>query len=326
MLAVLRFDVELLFAGVGDEILVLHGGAESVTQHLQPVCRQVRRRHEWPADALPGIEELQRLLLLGVAREVDNVWRPVKIDRWFDAAIKQYVDLLGGDPVRALADDAVEALADAVDLVALHRQEHVGRRREARDQLELGAEDAVERLRVGVGAGAGAGIADDELAFLKLLESLHLGACHRDTNICLQRWRAKPSHPERVETGAGSTGEWPERSVARYDAEHCAVLRRDGIDVIGSIEAAAARHVLGHHVRGPRQVLAEMASHHTAPRVIAAAGPEPDDHGHVLAGEVWALRGGGCQHDACWAEQSQYGDGDRGGLEHRFLSPGRLFV
>src|SRR5215510_683243 len=286
MLAVLRFDVELLFAGVGDEVLVLHGGAESVTQHLQPVCRQVWWRHEWPPDALSGIEELKRLLFLGVAREVDNVWRPVKIDRWFDAAIKQYVDLLGGDPVRALADDAVEALADAVDLVALHRQEHVGRRREARDQLELGAEDAVERLWVGVGAGAGAGIADDELALLKLLESLHFGARHRDTNIYLQRWRAKPSHPERVETGAGRASKRPERGVARNDAEDGAVLRRDGIDVIGGIEAAAARHVLGHYVRTTRQVLAEMAGHHAAPGIVAAAGPEPDDHGDVLAGEA----------------------------------------
>ena len=31
-----------------------------------------------------------------------------------------------GDPVRPLADHAVEAFADAVDLAALHGQEYVG--------------------------------------------------------------------------------------------------------------------------------------------------------------------------------------------------------
>src|SRR5215467_731095 len=127
MRAVLGLDIELLFARIGDEILVLHGCVEGVAQHLQPVRRQVRWCHERPPDALSGIEEFERLLLLRTAREVDNVWRAVEVDGRHGAAVEQHVDLLAGDPVRALADDAVEALADAVDLVALHRQEHIAR-------------------------------------------------------------------------------------------------------------------------------------------------------------------------------------------------------
>src|SRR5437899_11678289 len=89
MLAVLRLDVELLFGRIGDEILVLHGGAEGVTQHLQPVCRQARRGYERPADPLSGVKKLQRLPLLGVARLIDNERGAMEVDRRLGAAIEQ---------------------------------------------------------------------------------------------------------------------------------------------------------------------------------------------------------------------------------------------
>ena len=43
---------------------------------FKPVGRQVGRRHERPADALPGVKEFEHLLLLGVAREVSTKGTP----------------------------------------------------------------------------------------------------------------------------------------------------------------------------------------------------------------------------------------------------------
>src|SRR5262249_18521475 len=145
-----------------------------------------------------------------------------------------------------------------------------------------------------------AGIADDELVLLQIPEGLHLRASHRDTHIGFGRRRADPRDLERIKTGTGCPGQRSERRVAGNDGEHGAILRRNGEDVVGSIEAAAARHVLWHDVGIARQMLADIAGDHAAPGVIATAGPEPDDHGYVLAREAWSLRGG-------WQERQDAG-------------------
>ena len=56
--------------------------------------RHVGRRHERPADALPGIEELDRLLLLGVAREVEHERHILEVGIGRGAALEQDRDLL----------------------------------------------------------------------------------------------------------------------------------------------------------------------------------------------------------------------------------------
>src|SRR3954470_5092659 len=119
MHAILRIDIALLLGRIGNEVLVLHGGGKGIAQHLQAVSRQIRWRHERPPDALPGIEKLERLFLVGIVAEVDDEWSTVKVDRWLGATVEQHIDLLAGDPVRPLADHTVKALTDTVDLVAL---------------------------------------------------------------------------------------------------------------------------------------------------------------------------------------------------------------
>ena len=285
-------DVELQLLGVRDELGVLHGGGKGRAHRLGDGRRHVGRRDERPSDALAGIEELERLLVLGVLDQVEQERRVLDLGVRLGAGLEQHIDDALVEPVRALAVGAVIALADAVDLAAVDREDHVRRRGEAGDQLELRAEQAVERARIRIGAGADAGIADDRLVLQQIVEGLHLGAAVHEADIGFGRRRAEPGHLERIESRAGEPADRSERRVARDDAHHAAVLRRHRVDVIRRIEAAAARHVLRHHVGLARQVLADVAGDDAAPLVIAAAGPEPDHHRHVAAGEIRLLRQG----------------------------------
>src|SRR5262249_28040038 len=143
--------------------------------------------------------------------------------------------------------DAVEALADALDLAALHRQKHVGGGRESAHQLELGADQLVERLRIRARAGAGTGVAYDQLRPQEVLHGFDRGGVVGDADVGLLRRRADPGQPGRIEAGAGRAGERPERRVAGDDAERGAVLGRDVVEVARGDIAAGARHVLRDH-------------------------------------------------------------------------------
>src|SRR5436853_331284 len=125
--------------------------ASSTAVRSSPTGRAAASHGMTRRSSVTGYELFDQLADLGH----DRVGRGVTLE--------QHVDLLGRDPVGPLADHAVEALADTVDLAALHRQKHVGRGGKAGNELELGAEHSVERLRIGVGAGADAGVADDQL-------------------------------------------------------------------------------------------------------------------------------------------------------------------
>src|ERR1700731_764992 len=126
MLAVFRSDIELLLPGVGQELRIRHGGAEGVTQHREHIGRETWRSQEWATDVRSSIEELGRLPVFRRPREVVHV-RHI-LEGWVRrvAALEQDGDLLVRYPVGALVGDAVEQIADAVDLAALHRQEGGG--------------------------------------------------------------------------------------------------------------------------------------------------------------------------------------------------------
>ncbi len=163
MLAVFRGELQFRIFGFGDEISVLHGRIEGLAQRFEPLRREVWRRDERAADALPGIEEFDRLALLGGAREIEHEWNAAKLGIGRGAALKENRNRLRRDPVRSPHADAVEALADALDLAALHRKKNVGGCRKPADDLEFRSDQRIERLRISACAGAGTGIAEDEL-------------------------------------------------------------------------------------------------------------------------------------------------------------------
>ena len=123
--AVLRLHVKLLALGVGDEVGVRHGLVEGLAQHLQLLGGQVRRGHEGATDSLACIEEGDlRLLLLGLG-QIEHEGR-VHMGIGLGAALEENAHLLGRQPVRPFAGHAVQGLAHAVHLAALHGEEDVG--------------------------------------------------------------------------------------------------------------------------------------------------------------------------------------------------------
>src|SRR5262249_31006894 len=148
------------------------------------------------------IQEFYRLLLIRIAGEIHDKGNALQRRIWFCAALKQHIDLPGVDPVGPLSDHAVEALTDAIDLVALHREEYIRGGGEAGYEFELRADESVERLWIGIGPRANAGIADDQFLLQQILERLHLGACHRNADIGLRGRRSNPGDLERIEARA----------------------------------------------------------------------------------------------------------------------------
>src|SRR5713101_1658237 len=67
-----------------------------------------------------------------------------KIGMRLRAALKQDRDLLVRDPIGMADAHAVEALAETVDLAALHREEDLRRRAEAADDLEPHAQQLAQ--------------------------------------------------------------------------------------------------------------------------------------------------------------------------------------
>ena len=129
--------------------------------------------------------------------------------------------------------------------------------------------------RVRIGAGADAGVADDRLVLEQIIERFHgERLCMKQTLVAVV---GVPSHVnlERVETRAGHAADRSERRVARDDAHHAAVLRRHVVDVVGRVEAAAARHILRHHVGLAREMLADVAGDDAAPLVVPPPAPKP---------------------------------------------------
>src|SRR5262249_55016329 len=114
------------------------------------------------SDALAGIEKFNRLARFGRAREIEHERNAAKLGIRRDAALKQDRNRLRRNPVRPPHADAVEALADALHLPALHRQKNVGGCRKSADDLEFGSDQRVESLRITARAGARTGIAEDQ--------------------------------------------------------------------------------------------------------------------------------------------------------------------
>ncbi len=84
-----------------------------------------------------------------------------------------------------------------------------------------------------------------------------------------------------------------ERGGLDDDAERRSVLGRDLVEIVGGLEAAGARHVLRNEGRLSRNVLAQVARHHAAVEIVAAARGVADGDRDGLAGEELVGRLGG---------------------------------
>src|SRR6185503_20474463 len=71
--------------------------------------------------------------------------------------------------------------------------------------------------------------------------------------------------------------------AAIENAEARAVLRRRGVEIVGELEAAGARHVLHHHAGIAGHMTADMPRQHAAIEVVAAAGGIADQDLELLA-------------------------------------------
>lgn len=110
--AILRMDVELHLLRLCDEIGVLHGRGKGGPHHLGDGGRHVGRRDERTADALAGVEEFERLLVLGVLDQVEQERRVLDLGVGLGAGLEQNVDNPLVEPVRVLGVGAVVALAE----------------------------------------------------------------------------------------------------------------------------------------------------------------------------------------------------------------------
>ena len=185
------------------------------------------------------------------------------------------IDLLF-QPIRPTAANAVEALADALHLVALHRQHHVGRRLVAADELELHPEQASERLRIDAGARARADVAHDQFVLEEVLDVLHPRGVVGDADVGFARRRTEPGHLGWIKARTRLVRDRCERSVAADQRKHAAVFRRAFVDGRGSDQAAGRGHILRHDGRVTGDVLAHVAGNGTPPNVVTAADAEAD--------------------------------------------------
>jgi hypothetical protein len=62
-----------------------------------------------------------------------------------------------------------------------------------------------------------------------------------------------------------------------------AVARRDGGEIVGHLQPAGAGHVLRHHGRIARDMLADMPRHEPGPQVVLAAHADADQNVDRLA-------------------------------------------
>jgi hypothetical protein len=136
---------------------------------------------------------------------------------------------------------------------------------------------------------------DRNLALLGVLERLDANGVPCVEEAVRIGHAAEPLHAGGLETRAGAAEELVHRRVLIDGRNHGPVLRRTGIDEIGRADAASALHVLHHHSRLARDVLAQIAAERAGIEVVAAAHAEADDDLDGLAlveiGNALRIRG-----------------------------------
>ena len=270
VLAVLRLEIELRFLRPrrrkSGSFMV---GLEGVAQHFQPVRRQVRRRHERAADALPGIEEFEQLAAPRRSRARSSTnGTPLSSGCGSRAALEQNRRSFSSGSSRAARFLMLSRLSQMPSTsprsIARNTSAEDGK---SADQLELHAEQLVERLRIGARAGAGAGVAEDQFLVVQVVHAIFtLRGVIGDADVgFLGRACRATTTWSRSKRAPGAPVSGPSAASRAMMPNTRAVLRRDVVDVARRHVAAGARHVLRHDGRIARQMPADMARRRCGP-------------------------------------------------------------
>ena len=160
--------------------------------------------------------------------------------------------------------------------------------------LNLVPMSAFEQPRHGLRDRSRAGAGERGLRALGVVERLHLGGVPLHEDVVAGGDPADIGELRRVVLHGGIGERLFERGGFDHDPERRAVLGRDLVEIVRGLEAAGARHVLRDQRRLSGNVLAQMARHHAAVEIVAAARGVADGDRDGLAGEEWLgrLRGG----------------------------------
>ena len=195
----------------------------------------------------------------------------------FRLGLHQDLDLLLRHPGRVERFPAVPGIGDAFDLAALHGDHHGAVALIARHDLEPGAQELVEHARKRVGDGALVGGRHHELLAARLLDGAARPAVCQTASVTglvviepsqenLLASYCTPSVPTACDG----------HQRVREHADRGAVLRRDGIEVVGHLDAAGADHVLRHQHRIARDVRPHEAGQQPRLEIVAAADIDAD--------------------------------------------------
>src|SRR5437763_15948716 len=187
-------------------------------------------------------------------------------------------------------DGGPRPAAARLDLAALHGERDVVAAGVAGDELQLGAEDGVHRLREDVGIGARAGAADEDGARVEVLEARDSGLAPRRAHAHLVVRAAEPAEFRGLELRALGAEQRIERDAAADGAEYRAVLRRRLVQPVRKSQASRAFHVLRHDHRIAGKLLSHVASEEPGIDIVAAAHAVADVELDHLAFVELALR------------------------------------
>ena len=173
--------------------------------------------------------------------------------------------------------------AASLHLAALHGHRDVVAAGIAGDDLELGAEHAVENAWELVGVGGLAGAADDQLLREHVFQLGDAAALPGDADADLVVGAADPGELVGLELRALGPQQRIEGGAAADGGDGRAVLRADIVDPVGEPQAAGTFHVLRDDGRVARDVLAEVAGNDARIEIVGAADAVADIEIDVLA-------------------------------------------
>ena len=173
--------------------------------------------------------------------------------------------------------------AAALDLAPLHGQSDVVAAGIAANDLELGAEDAVEDARKLIGIGGLPRAADDQLVLEHICKLADTARFPRDADAHLIVGAADPGELVGLELCAARAQQGIECGATADGPDDGAVLRPDIVEPVGEPQTPCTLQVLGDDGRIARDVLAKVTCKHPGIKIIGAAYAISDVELDILA-------------------------------------------
>ena len=170
-----------------------------------------------------------------------------------------------------------------VDLAALKGQRHRRRSLVAADQLPLEADEILQHRRHDVALRPPARTGDGDLGLLQGLDAPRLRLPAHDDDRIDRHDGADIGHLGDIVLHLLGTQELGDRRGVGQEGQHRAVLRRDVVEIVRRLGAAAARHVLDDDVGLAGDVLSHVLGHQPGVEAVRPAGAIADEEGQVLA-------------------------------------------